>query len=73
MYVKNKISGDLAQVENLAQLTDPSEKTVMLHYFAGEEVGDSISADKSDFVFPSGEDLPKCWLDPHYRISFPKA
>jgi len=70
MLVRNVNNGDLAQVENLEQLTDPNEKTVMIHYFAGEEIGDSTSANKTDFVFPSGEALPKCWLDPHYRASF---
>lgn len=70
MFVKNLTSGDLAQVDDMVQLTDPYTKTVMLHYFAGEEMGDTFSANKDDFVFPSGEKLPKCWVDPHYRMSF---
>jgi len=70
MYVKNFKNGDLAQVESLADLTDPNSKAVLLHYFAGEEVGDSMCVDKAELVFPSGEALPKCWQDPHYRIQF---
>jgi hypothetical protein len=23
--------------------------------------------DKAEIEFPSGEDLPRCWLDSHYR------
>jgi len=70
MYVKNLKSGDLAQVDKLAELTDPNAKSVTLHYFAGEEIGEPELVEKSALVFPSGEKLPKCWLDPHYRITF---
>ncbi len=70
MYLRNKTNGDLAQVEKLNELTDPNLNSVMLHYFAGEEIGEPMRAEKSELVFPSGEALPKCWFDPHYRISF---
>ncbi len=70
MYVKNRKNNDLAQVENLQELTDPNMKSVTVHFFSGEEVGDPESFAKADLVFPSGEELPKCWFDPHYRISF---
>ena len=70
MYVKNRKNSDLAQVEKLLELTDPNLKTVTVHYFSGGEVGEPESAEKADLVFPSGEELPKCWFDPHYRISF---
>jgi hypothetical protein len=36
-----------------------------LHY--GEEMQDADKFPKSDLIFPSGEELPKCWLDVHYR------
>jgi len=70
MYVKSVKNGDLAQVEKLAELTDPSVEMVTVHFFAGEEVGDPVSVKKADLSFPSDEPLPKCWLDPHYRIEF---
>ncbi|WP_038247986.1 hypothetical protein [Ghiorsea bivora] len=70
MYVRNLKSGDLAQIDKLAELTDPTAKSVTLHYFSGEEVGEPELVEKNELVFPSGEKLPKCWLDPHYRISF---
>ena len=70
MFLKNADNGDLAQVKDMAELTDPNSSSVTVSYHAGEEAGDPIKAEKSGMVFPSGEALPKCWLDPHYRISF---
>jgi len=70
MFLKNAGNGDLAQVIDMSELTDPNSSTVTVRYHAGEEAGDPLGANKSDLVFPSGEALPKCWLDPHYRVSF---
>jgi hypothetical protein len=70
MFVKNVNNGDLAEVVQLAELTDPNAESVTVRYQAGEEAGDPVSVNKSGLVFPSGEPLPKCWLDAHYRISF---
>ncbi len=70
MFVKNIKNGDLVEVVQLAELMDPNATSVTVRYQSGEEAGDPISADKAGLVFPSGEPLPKCWLDAHYRISF---
>ncbi|GAV21489.1 hypothetical protein MMIC_P2484 [Mariprofundus micogutta] len=70
MFLKNADNGDLAQVVNLGEVTDPNATSVTVRYHAGEEAGDPVSVSKSELTFPSGEALPKCWLDPHYRISF---
>ncbi|OIP99272.1 MAG: acetyltransferase [Zetaproteobacteria bacterium CG2_30_46_52] len=70
MYLRNKSNEDLAEVEQLDVLMDPHATSLMVHYFAGEEMGEPVSVDKVDMVFPSGEALPRCWLDPHYRMHF---
>jgi len=70
MFLKDVKSGDLVQVITLKELVDPSEEHVTVRFQAGEEVGDPVKASKSGLEFPSGEALPKCWLDPHYRIQF---
>jgi len=70
MFLKNKQSGDLAEVLDIKRLFDPTEKRVWVKYQAGEEVGDPVSASKSEMIFPSGEALPCCWLDSHYRVNF---
>ncbi|PJA33933.1 MAG: acetyltransferase [Zetaproteobacteria bacterium CG_4_9_14_3_um_filter_53_7] len=70
MFLKNAANGDLAQVVHLSEVTDPYSSTVTVRFHAGEEAGDPVKVEKSGLTFPSGEALPKCWLDPHYRISF---
>jgi len=70
MFLKNTSNGDLAQVMKLDELIDPNAATVKVRYHAGEEAGDPVNAKKSELTFPSGEALPKCWMDAHYRISF---
>ncbi len=70
MFVKNADNGDLAHVLDIKELTDPHSATVRVRYQAGEEEGDPVAAAKSGLTFPSGEALPKCWLDPHYRVNF---
>ena len=70
MFLRNAENGDLAQVVTLSELTDPNESSVTVQFQAGEEVGDPINVNKSDLTFASGEALPKCWMDAHYRISF---
>ena len=70
MFIKNAGNGDLAEVVNLSELTDPNAVSVTVRYHAGEEAGDPMAVAKSGLVFPSDEALPKCWLDPHYRVSF---
>lgn len=70
MFLKNVSNGDLAEVMNTSELIDPNASAVTVRFHAGEEAGDPMGVDKSGMVFPSGEALPKCWLDPHYRVSF---
>jgi len=70
MFLKNTDNGDLAQVVELSELTDPNASSVTVRYHAGEEAGEPVSTDKASLNFPSGEALPKCWRDSHYRVSF---
>ncbi|MDX8402076.1 MAG: acetyltransferase [Mariprofundaceae bacterium] len=70
MFLKHMPEGDLVHVEQLMELIDPHETEVTVRFQAGEEQGDPMRIPKSELVFPSGEALPKCWTDPHYRVSF---
>jgi hypothetical protein len=36
-------------------------------YQHGEEMQDPEKFNKSDLSFLSGESLPRCWVDAHYR------
>jgi len=70
MFLRNSTNNDLAQVLELSELTDPNSSSVTVRYQAGEEEGDPVSVEKTALSFASGEALPKCWRDAHYRVSF---
>lgn len=67
MYLKQKTNGHLVEVLSLNDLFNPMQTQVVgrLHY--GEEIQDPEKFTKADLSFPSGEPLPRCWLDVHYR------
>ncbi len=67
MYLKRKSDGHLIEVLGFNDLFNPIHPAVVgrLHY--GEEIQDAEKFAKTDLAFPSGEDLPRCWLDVHYR------
>jgi hypothetical protein len=67
MFLKNIENGDVVEVLDIASLIDPNRNKVAGRYHAGEEMQEPANFDKSSLQFPSGEALPKCWLDPSYR------
>ena len=67
MYLKNKTNGDLVEILDFRSLIDPLRKSVAGRYHSGEEMQDPANFIKADLIFPSGEGLPRCWTDPHYR------
>lgn len=67
MYLKHRQSASAVEVLSLEALFDPNLDTVTGRFHAGEELQDPETFAKADLMFPSGEPLPRCWLDPHYR------
>ncbi len=67
MYLKHKSSGDLVEVLNLEDLFDPCKSMIQGRFHAGEELQDAATFAKGELLFPSGEVLPLCWRDAHYR------
>jgi hypothetical protein len=67
MFLKEKGSNDLVEVLTLKDLFDPFCKKLVGRYQHGEEPQDPANFKKEDLVFPSGEPMPKCWTDAHYR------
>jgi hypothetical protein len=67
MFLKHKASGKLVEVLSLRDLFNPLHASLVGRYHAGEELQDPESFEKANLVFCSGEDLPKCWTDVHYR------
>ena len=67
MLLRQKSSGHLVGVKDYINLIDLNIDEVIGQYQEGEEVQDPTAINKQDLVFLSGEELPRCWRDPHYR------
>ena len=67
MLLKQKSTGHFLEVVDVVELTNLCTPTVRARLCYGEELGDPEAFDKVTLCFPSGEDLPRCWWDPHYR------
>jgi hypothetical protein len=67
MYLKHTATGDMVEVLDLRSLIDPNRTRLAGRFHAGEEMQDPANFDKAELIFPSGEALPRCWMDPHYR------
>jgi len=69
MFLKNKSNDDLVEVLTLKDLFDPFCTQLIGRYQHGEELQDPEKFNKSVLSFLSGEPLPRCWVDAHYRDS----
>ncbi len=67
MYLKQKKDGHLVEVLSLNDLFNPVHPNLVGRLHHGEEMQDPEKFAKAELVFPSGEELPRCWLDVHYR------
>ena len=67
MFLKHRNNGDMVDVSDISDLTNLFHQRVSGRYQAGEELQDPEEFNKVDLVFLSGEELPRCWLDPNYR------
>ena len=69
MLLKERSNGHMVEILDLMDLMNLNRGDVLGCYQEGEEQQDPEVFSKSDLVFLSGEDLPRCWTDPHYRDS----
>ncbi|MEL6439197.1 MAG: acetyltransferase [Cyanobacteria bacterium J06621_8] len=67
MLLKSKQNNRLVQVNQLSELLDPYKQEVMAQIQAGQNEQPAEPFKKVDLIFPSGENLPQCWLDSNYR------
>ena len=67
MLLKDQATGHLVEVLNLTDLFNPEIAAFEGRYNVGEELPEPELFQKKNLVFCSGEKLPKCWIDPHYR------
>jgi hypothetical protein len=68
MFLKLRDADDesLLEVLDLKQLMDPFATEVLGRLHAGEELQDPGPVRKDHLVFPSGETLPRCWVEGHH-------
>ena len=69
MFLKDKKSGDLIEILSVDSLIDPCRKSFDGRFHAGEEIQEASEIAKAAVVFPSGESLPRCWLDQNYHAN----
>ena len=68
MLLKIKEKRDeLVEIADVTELINPFKEEVMAQIQVGEEEQDPEPFKKSDLVFPSGENLPQCWVDSNYK------
>ena len=59
--------GHLVELAEIGDLINPNHTHIEGRVDYGEELQDPEQYAKTDLMFPSGESLPLCWIDPHYR------
>ncbi|EGV30822.1 hypothetical protein ThidrDRAFT_2454 [Thiorhodococcus drewsii AZ1] len=67
MFVQHKTTGKLIEILALTDLINPLHAEVTGRFHQGEEAQEPEDYPKADLIFPSGEPLPRCWTDAHYR------
>jgi hypothetical protein len=67
MFLKHVPSDDLVEVIDLPDVINPNTTTIRARAHTGEIIQRPENFLKTELVFPSGEALPLCWVDSHYR------
>ncbi len=67
MFLKHKNNGSMVEVLGIGDLINPNHDHIVGRYNSGEELQEPEKFPKSELAFLSGEKLPQCWLDVHYR------
>ena len=67
MILKHQPSSYLVEILEVKDLWNPFSDKVLGQFHAGEEMQEPELFTKSHLMFPSGEPLPICWMDAHYR------
>lgn len=67
MLLKDKQTDNLVEILDLEALINPSQSSVSGQVQAGQEEQNPASFEKETLKFPSGENLPICWMDADYQ------
>jgi hypothetical protein len=71
MFLQNKSSDTMVEIKDLETLFNPLKNEVEGRIQEGQEEQDPTPFPKQDLMFASGEELPRCWIDPDYRTANP--
>lgn len=66
MFLKSKETGSLIQIHDTQSLINPNQQEISGQDQDGQEEQNTATYSKEELVFPSGESLPRCWLDSNY-------
>ncbi|MEW6492114.1 MAG: acetyltransferase [Cyanobacteriota bacterium] len=69
MFLQDKDTGSLVEVLDIEALFDPNKNSISGQDQMGQEEQNPASFNKESLKFPSGEDLPRCWMDVNYKKS----
>ena len=67
MLLMEKETGHLIEVIEPTEVFDPFKDSFTGRLDFGEDVAEPGSFKKAMVSFLSGENLPRCWVDPDYR------
>jgi hypothetical protein len=69
MFLHNKQTGTLVEILDVEALFNPTQDAVTVQGQVGEEEQEPEPCAKELLIFPSGENLPRCWVDANYRMN----
>jgi hypothetical protein len=67
MLLHNKETDSLVEIDDIQSLINPNRDEVVAKSQSGEEEQEPEPMHKHNLIFPSGEALPRCWVDADYR------
>jgi hypothetical protein len=67
MFLQDKQTGTLVEILDVEALFNPARDAVTIQGQEGEEEQEPETYSKDRLISPSGESLPRCWLDADYR------
>jgi hypothetical protein len=67
MLLQLKDNGELVKVVDVQELIDPNRDNIRAKEQQGQEEQQADYYQKEQLAFPSGENLPRCWMDANYR------
>ncbi|MEO0348478.1 MAG: acetyltransferase [Cyanobacteria bacterium P01_A01_bin.15] len=67
MFVKLSNDKTLVEVLDIDALFNPFETEIQGRQQSGQSAQPPSAFNKTKLIFPSGEPLPQCWIDPDYQ------